>query len=164
MIRELRTEIANAISDHKAYDVPGVCVRLGLEGGNSSEAFNSKFRYAMSRLVSLPAEDLLAMAKTLLQEVGGGREHVCGFPVRDVSIRAGEGTDASTLQPLMAGSIRHYANLYESPFDVFATCTPASAGQSPKTVKLPRNTKDCYLAGGKLECSYLADGEMVPAE
>lgn len=69
MIRELRTEIANAISGHKAYDVPGVCVRLGLEGGDSSEAFNSKFKYAMNRLVSVPAEDLLPMAKTLLQEV-----------------------------------------------------------------------------------------------
>ena len=69
MIRELRTEIANAISDHKAYDVPGVCVRLGLEGGDSSEAFGSKFKYAMSRLVSVPAEDLLPMAKKLLQEV-----------------------------------------------------------------------------------------------
>ncbi|WP_105384350.1 hypothetical protein [Neorhizobium alkalisoli] len=94
----------------------------------------------------------------------GGQADVCGFPVREVVIRAGEGTDASTLQPLMAGSVRHYANLYESPFDVFATCTPAKAGQPPKTVKLPRNTKDCYFAGGKLECSYLAEGEIVPAE
>lgn len=94
----------------------------------------------------------------------GGQADVCGFPVRDVSIQTGEGADASTLQPLMAGSVRHYANLHESPFDVFATCTPAKAGQSPKTVKLPRNTKDCYFAGGRLECSYLEEGEIVPAE
>ncbi|WP_037471810.1 hypothetical protein [Sinorhizobium fredii] len=94
----------------------------------------------------------------------GEQADVCGFPVRDVSIQAGEGADASTLQPLMAGSVRHYANLFESPFDVFATCTPAKAEQSPKTVKLPRNTKDCYFAGGKLECSNLTEGEIVPAE
>ncbi|MCW0983289.1 hypothetical protein OK142_20910 [Agrobacterium sp. BT-220-3] len=93
-----------------------------------------------------------------------GDADVCGFPVRDVVIRAGEGADASPLQPRVAGSIRHYANLYESPFDVFAVCTPAEAGQPAKTVKLPANTKDCYVAGGKLECSYLANGETVPAE
>lgn len=89
---------------------------------------------------------------------------VCGFPVRDVALRTAEGADASPLQPRIAGNVKHYANLYESPFDVFAVCTPAEAGQQAKTVKLPRNTRDCYVAGGRLECSYLADGEMVPAE
>lgn len=73
MIRDLRTDIASAISEHKAYDVPGVCVRLGLEGGDSSEAFSSKFKYGMSRLVSVPAEDLLPMAKKLLQDVSSYR-------------------------------------------------------------------------------------------
>ena len=78
MIRELRTEIANAISDYKAYDVPGVCVRLGLDDGDSSEAFSSKFNYAMNRLVSVPAEDLLPLAKKLLQDVSSYHlsEHV----------------------------------------------------------------------------------------
>ncbi len=69
MIRELRTEIANAIADYKAYDVPGVCLRLGLAEGESAEAFNSKYKYAMSRLVAVPAEDILRMAKLLLQDV-----------------------------------------------------------------------------------------------
>jgi hypothetical protein len=95
---------------------------------------------------------------------GDGQADVCGFPVRDVVIRAGDGANASPLQPRVAGSIRHYANLYESPFDVFAICTPTEAGQPAKTIKLPGNTKDCYFAGGKLECSYLAKGETVPAE
>lgn len=69
MVRDLRTEIANAIANYKAYEVPGVCVRLGLENGDSAEAFSSKFRYATSRLVSVPAEDLLPMAKQLLADV-----------------------------------------------------------------------------------------------
>lgn len=94
----------------------------------------------------------------------GSEADVCGFPVRNVSIRAGDGADASMLQPRVAGSMKHYANLYESPFAVFAVCTPANAGQAPKTIKLPRNTRDCYFAGDRLECSYLAEGEIVHVE
>lgn len=89
---------------------------------------------------------------------------VCGLPVRDVAIQTGEGADASPLQPRVAGSVKHYANLYESPFEVFAVCTPADTGQPVKTVELPSNTKDCYFAGGRLECSYLASDEVVPVE
>lgn len=89
---------------------------------------------------------------------------VCGFPVRDVAIQAGEGSDASPLQPRVAGSVKHYANLYESPFEVFAVCTPVDAGQPIKTVKLNPNTKDCYFAGGRLECSLSANDEAVPVE
>jgi hypothetical protein len=73
MIRELRTEIANAIADFKAYDVPGVCTRLGLADGDGSEAYNSKYKYAMSRLSAVPVEDLVPMAKKLLLEVTGYR-------------------------------------------------------------------------------------------
>ncbi len=64
MIRELRSDIANVISDFKAYDAPGVCTRLGLADGDGSEAFNSKYKYAMSRLSAVPAEGLLPMAKS----------------------------------------------------------------------------------------------------
>jgi hypothetical protein len=49
--------------------VPGVCLRLGLAEGESAEVFNSKYKYAMSRLVAVPAEDMLRMAKLLLQDV-----------------------------------------------------------------------------------------------
>lgn len=78
LVRELRAEIANAIADFKAYDVPGVCTRLGLAEGDASEAFNSKYKYAMSRLAGVPAEDLLPIAQKLLQEVESYRlsEHV----------------------------------------------------------------------------------------
>ncbi|MBY3087984.1 abortive infection family protein [Rhizobium laguerreae] len=73
LIRELRTEIASAISDFKSYDVPGVCKRLGLADGDSEEAFRSKFKYASSRLAAVPADDLLGVAKLLLQEVSSYR-------------------------------------------------------------------------------------------
>lgn len=68
LIRELRNEIANTIAAYKAYDVPGVCTRLGLADGDGAEAFNSKFRYASSRLAGIAAEDLLAMAGKLLED------------------------------------------------------------------------------------------------
>lgn len=89
---------------------------------------------------------------------------VCGFRVRDVALRAGEGAGASPLEPRVAGSVKHFANVYESPFDVFAVCSPEDSGMAAKTVKLSRNTKDCYFAGGHLECSYLDQNELVPAE
>lgn len=73
LIRELRTEIASAISDFKSYDVPGVCKRLGLADGDSEEAFRSKFKYASNRLAVVPADDLLGVAKLLLQEVSSYR-------------------------------------------------------------------------------------------
>lgn len=73
LIRELRTEIANTISDFKSYDVPGVCKRLGLADGDSEEAFRSKFKYASNRLAAVPAEDLVGFAKLLLQEVSSYR-------------------------------------------------------------------------------------------
>ncbi len=81
MIRELRSDIANVISDFKAYDVPGVCTRLGLADGDGSEAFNSKYKYAMTRLSAVPAEGLLPMAKKLLLEVTNYRlsEQVAKF-------------------------------------------------------------------------------------
>lgn len=68
LVQQLRREISEAISRFSAYDVPGVCVRIGLEDGDSSEAMNSKFKYASKRLITLDANKLLTVAKKLLQE------------------------------------------------------------------------------------------------
>ncbi|WJR67099.1 hypothetical protein QTA58_23455 [Neorhizobium sp. CSC1952] len=91
----------------------------------------------------------------------GEQADVCGFRVRDVILKAGDAPDAHTLQPRVTGSVRHYDGVLETPFPVFATCIPAEAGQVPKTVPLPANTRDCYFTGGRLECSYLAEDEVV---
>jgi hypothetical protein len=48
LIKDLRHLVASAISDAKAYDVPGLCRRLGLADGTGEEAFSSKYRYARS--------------------------------------------------------------------------------------------------------------------
>jgi hypothetical protein len=44
-------------------------MRLGLESGDSSDAFSSKSKYVTSRLVSVPVEDVVSIAKKLLQDV-----------------------------------------------------------------------------------------------
>jgi len=64
----LRHELASAISDYKAYEVPGVCARLGLEEGSEEEAFQSKYKYASSRLAAIGVEQLIEKARLILEE------------------------------------------------------------------------------------------------
>jgi hypothetical protein len=67
-LSELRDAIASVIAVEKAYNVPALCVRLGLDEGEVSEAMSSKARYASTRLAKLPAERLIGVAKALLEE------------------------------------------------------------------------------------------------
>lgn len=69
LIRELRQQLASAIADAKAYDVPNLCVRLGLPEGTEQEAFSSKHRYASSRLAAVDTEVVARAARQLLAEV-----------------------------------------------------------------------------------------------
>lgn len=67
-LSELRGAIAGVIAAEKAYNVPGLCVRLGLDDGEESEAMSSKARYASARLAKLTADKLLGVARALLEE------------------------------------------------------------------------------------------------
>lgn len=67
-LSELRDAIAGAIAAEKAYNVPALCVRLGLDEGEESEAMSSKARYASTRLAKLPADRLVGVAHVLLEE------------------------------------------------------------------------------------------------
>ena len=67
-LSELRDAIAGVIAVEKAYNVPALCVRLGLDDGEESEAMSSKARYASTRLAKLPADRLVAVAQALLEE------------------------------------------------------------------------------------------------
>lgn len=67
-VRELRNVIAGVIASEKACDVPALCVRLGLEDGEVSEAMGSKARYASARLAKLSVDRLVAFAEELLSE------------------------------------------------------------------------------------------------
>ncbi len=68
LVRELRDQIINVISNYKAYDVPALAKRVGLAEGDGQEAFSSKARYVKVRLDGLPAADVLKVAKALIQE------------------------------------------------------------------------------------------------
>ena len=68
MLKKLRQLAASAISDAKAYDVPGFCRRLGLADGTEGEAFNSKFKYAQKRLADVDGTRVLEIAREILSE------------------------------------------------------------------------------------------------
>ncbi|MER8400412.1 abortive infection family protein [Mesorhizobium sp. M1348] len=68
-IRTLRNEIAAAVSNFSANDVPGLCKRLGLREGDRDESYQGKFTYAERRLREKSAADLLPIARGLLEEV-----------------------------------------------------------------------------------------------
>ncbi|MDX0599623.1 hypothetical protein GOD17_31750 [Sinorhizobium medicae] len=66
-IRALRSELASAISDYSANEVPNLCSRLGLRDGDREESFKSKFKYAERRLLEKPAAELIPIAARLLE-------------------------------------------------------------------------------------------------
>lgn len=65
---DLRDAIASVIANEKAYNVPALCVRLGLDDGEEAEAMRSKVRYASARLAALAGDRLVKVAHTLLAE------------------------------------------------------------------------------------------------
>lgn len=67
-INELRERIAEVVAGSKAYDVPAICVRLGLAEGTEDEAMRSKLRYVNSRLLPLPAAKVVKAAQALLEQ------------------------------------------------------------------------------------------------
>lgn len=69
----LRAEIANAIAIEKAYNVPDLCVRLGLlkvaTEDHKTAAFNSKRSFVKPMLLDMNEADLLRIAERTLEEV-----------------------------------------------------------------------------------------------
>ena len=68
MLADLRQALASAIADEKSYNVPALCVRLGLTPGEVEDAHRSKFRYAQQRLIGEPAATVLNAAREFLPE------------------------------------------------------------------------------------------------
>lgn len=69
LMDQLRTSLVGAISDFKAYDVPGICSRIGLADGTEDEAYSSKNKYASKRLAGLPWNEVLGAARNLLSSI-----------------------------------------------------------------------------------------------
>lgn len=68
MLVDLRQCLASAIADEKSYNVPTLCVRLGLQPGEVEDAHRSKFRYAQQRLMREPAAVIMKAARALIAE------------------------------------------------------------------------------------------------
>lgn len=68
----LREHIALAVATAKAYDVPDVCVRLGIQQtvgpDDAQEAFGSKRMYVRRRILTLDEAALLELAARVLRE------------------------------------------------------------------------------------------------
>lgn len=65
---ELREEISTVIANNeKAYDVPDICVALGLASGDSGEAFSSKRVYVRSRIITKSMNELVEFGEKLLE-------------------------------------------------------------------------------------------------
>ena len=69
LMDQLRTSLVGAISDFKAYDVPGICSQIGLADGTEDEAYSSKNKYASKRLAGLPWNEVLGAARKLLSSI-----------------------------------------------------------------------------------------------
>ncbi|WP_027611852.1 hypothetical protein [Pseudomonas sp. URIL14HWK12:I6] len=69
-LEEIRDAIAASLHNVKAYDLPAVCAKLGLEPGSEEEAYRSKRTYVRSRLRDHSFNDLIALAKNVMDEIG----------------------------------------------------------------------------------------------
>jgi hypothetical protein len=64
----LRELVADALYPTKAYNLPAVCERYGLEPGEDHEAFSSKHQYVLRRLEKLSDEKVLTLAKNVVRD------------------------------------------------------------------------------------------------
>jgi hypothetical protein len=69
MKTQLRHLVAGALYPTKAYSLPAVCERYGLDPGDSQEAFSSKTQYVMRRLEKLSDEKVLGVARIVVQDL-----------------------------------------------------------------------------------------------
>jgi hypothetical protein len=65
---QLRELVANALYPTKAYNLPAVCERYGLEPGEEHEAFSCKHQYVLRRLEKLSDAEVLILAKKVVRD------------------------------------------------------------------------------------------------
>lgn len=69
-IKKVRDRIARIIEAQSAYEVPAICRRYGLADGDSAESMNGKFKYVAKRLIELPNDSVVEVARTLAHDEG----------------------------------------------------------------------------------------------
>lgn len=88
-VAKLRLLIASIIADqYKAYDLPMLCERLGMEPGTDSEAMSSKRLYVQKRLQRMDEQGILQVGTELATEVENEELNalIAGSSPSDVSI------------------------------------------------------------------------------
>jgi AbiJ N-terminal domain 3 len=68
MKSQIRHLVADALYPTKAYNLPSVCERYGLEPGTGDEAFSSKTRYIVKRLEKLSDDKVFSIAKQVIAD------------------------------------------------------------------------------------------------
>ena len=67
---KIKILMADLVAEHfKAYDLPNLCVRLGLESGTESEAMSSKRMFMSKRLAGLDEARLRGVARDLAEDI-----------------------------------------------------------------------------------------------
>jgi len=69
-LNQIVEEISNILSGEKAYNLPSVCGRYGLDEGEESEAFSSKRLYIQKRLKGKNQLFLLDLSKRIIDDYG----------------------------------------------------------------------------------------------
>jgi hypothetical protein len=67
-VHDLRSEIAEALARQSANVLPNACARLGLDPGDTDEAWKSKRGYVLKRLAAQPEEFLVELAHKVLRD------------------------------------------------------------------------------------------------
>ena len=63
----LKENVAASLASAKAYDLPNLCTELGLQDGEESEAYSSKYHYVLRRVQPLGKEEAVAVAQQALE-------------------------------------------------------------------------------------------------
>lgn len=63
---DLRDSISSCLAGEKAYDLPKVCQRYSLDDGEESEAYQSKYKYVITRLKNKKEAFILDLANELI--------------------------------------------------------------------------------------------------
>lgn len=67
-IMDLKEDVVELLYNEKAYALPKICLSLGLEDGNDSEAYNSKKSYIYTRIQHLNTKDMIELLKKILEK------------------------------------------------------------------------------------------------
>lgn len=93
--KKIRERIARAIEVHSANNVPAVCVRYGMSGGEVSEAFSGKYKYVIARLFPLPTDQVVQIARTIVQDDGDEEIAALLATIEPKSVAPSSGVSAS---------------------------------------------------------------------